>query len=269
MPPRPIRRYGTLVSDAIAREKALIMSRFRRGSAGSPKPPRLPPGARDALRVIESHVRPDFRRTVVFGAIALAALIVGHEIGGVHAKAAHTRLAVYGCGVLVALFGVAASQTASREVRRAVQHRAGDAAATPLRIIVLLAGYLVTAFSILDLLDVNVEHLLVGGAVTGIIVGLAAQPILGNLFAGLVLLFARPYVPGEYVRVLSGAINGPHEGVIVSSSLLYTVLQTPGGPLNIPNSTLLAAAVGPTIPAPPEDAEPASDAPPDEPIGPD
>jgi hypothetical protein len=60
-----------------------------------------------------------------------------------------------------------------------------------------------------------------------------------------VLLFARPYVPGQQIRVLSGAINGPHEGVIVSAGLLYTMLDTPAGPLNIPNSTLLAAAVGP------------------------
>jgi Mechanosensitive ion channel len=68
--------------------------------------------------------------------------------------------------------------------------------------------------------------------------------VLGNLFAGLVLLFARPYIAGEHVRVLSGAINGPHEGVVISAGLLYTTLQTDNGPLNIPNSTLMAAAVG-------------------------
>jgi len=55
--------------------------------------------------------------------------------------------------------------------------------------------------------------------------------------------------------VMSGAINGPHVGVIVSAGLLYTVLETADGPLNIPNSSLLAAAVGPapTKPQPAED----------------
>ena len=44
---------------------------------------------------------------------------------------------------------------------------------------------------------------------------------------------------------MSGALNGPHVGVIVSAGLLYTVLDTDSGPLNIPNSSLLASAVGP------------------------
>ncbi len=201
--------------------------------------------ARDAVRAIEAHVRADFRRTVVFGTIALAALITGHQIGGVHAHSAHVRLFAYGCALLTAIFGIAASRTAAREVDRFTTARAGAAAATPLRIIVLLVGYLIAAITVCDLCAVDLGHLLIGGAITGIVVGLAAQPILGNLFAGIVLLFARPYVPGQRIRVMAGAINGPHEGVIVSAGLLYTMLQTDDGPLNIPNSALMAAAVGP------------------------
>jgi hypothetical protein len=40
-------------------------------------------------------------------------------------------------------------------------------------------------------------------------------------------------------------VDRPHLGVVVSAGLLYTMLETPDGPLSIPNSTLLAAAVGP------------------------
>jgi small-conductance mechanosensitive channel len=106
-----------------------------------------------------------------------------------------------------------------------------------------------------ELIGLHLGQLLVGGAITGIILGLAAQPVLTNLFAGIVLLFARVSVPGQRVRVMSGAINGPHVGVIISAGLLYTALETAEGPLNIPNSSLLAAAVGPSTtspePAPP------------------
>ena len=199
----------------------------------------------DALRAIDLRVRPDFRKTVVFGLIALIALIAGHEVGGVHAMSHRIRLIAYGCALLTAVFGVAASRTAAREVQRVVVARAGDVAGTPLRLFVLLGGYLIAAVSVCDLVGVQLRQLLVGGAITGIIIGLAAQPVLGNLFAGLVLLFARPYVPGQQVRVLSGAINGPHVGVIISAGLLYTILETSDGPLNIPNSTLLGSAVGP------------------------
>jgi small-conductance mechanosensitive channel len=201
----------------------------------------------DPTRLFELRVRPDFRRTVVFGLIALAALIAGHEVGGVHAATLRVRLIAYGCALLVAVFGVAASRTAAREVHRVAVARAGDVAGTPLRLLVLLGGYLIAAISVCDLVGFQLRQLLVGGAITGIILGLAAQPVLSNLFAGLVLLFARPYVPGQRVRVMSGAINGPHVGVIVSAGLLYTMLETAEGPLNIPNSSLLAAAVGPAI----------------------
>src|SRR5207253_8763656 len=125
---------------------------------------------------------------------------------------------------------------------------------TPLRLVVLLGGYLIAAISVCDLVGLELRQLLVGGAITGIILGLAAQPVLGNLFAGLVLLFAQAYVPGQRVRVMSGAINGPHVGVVISAGLLYTVLETPDGPLNIPNSSLLASAVGPS-PGLPEPAD--------------
>jgi small-conductance mechanosensitive channel len=227
--------------------------------AGTTHPPVL-----DPTRLFELRVRPDFRKTVVFGLIALAALIAGHEVGGVHAATLRVRLIAYGCALLVAVFGAAASRTAAREVHRVAVARAGDVAGTPLRLLVLLGGYLIAAISVCDLVGFQLRQLLVGGAITGIILGLAAQPVLSNLFAGLVLLFARPYVPGQRVRVMSGAINGPHVGVIVSAGLLYTMLETADGPLNIPNSSLLAAAVGPAI-VPAEAADRPPDQPPDRP----
>ena len=219
------------------------LARARRNGDGGAAAPHTP--TLDALRAIELRARPDFRRTIVFGAIALIVLVVGHDIGGVHAESLRIRLIAYGCALVTAVFGVAASRTAAREVQRIAVARAGAVAGTPLRLFVLLGGYLIAVLAVCDLLGVQLRQVLVGGAITGIVVGLAAQPVLGNLFAGLVLLFARPYVPGHQVRVMSGAINGPHTGVIISAGLLYTMLETPDGPLNIPNSALLAAAVGP------------------------
>lgn len=211
------------------------------------------PGVLGPSHLFELRVRPDFRRTVVFGLTALTALIVGYGVGGVHATAIRSRLIAYGCAVLVGIFGVATSRTAAREVHRIAVARAGEVAGIPLRLVVLLGGYLISGIAVCDLVGLELSQLLVGGAITGIILGLAAQPVLSNLFAGLVLLFARPYVPGQRVRVMSGAINGPHIGVIVSAGLLYTVLETADGPLNIPNSSLLASAVGPSPEQPVEE----------------
>ena len=77
------------------------------------------------------------------------------------------------------------------------QPRIGAPAATILRFIATTVGYLLIVFGLLALLNVNPASLLVGGALIGAIIGLAAQQTLGNYFAGLVLLLARPYVPGN------------------------------------------------------------------------
>jgi small-conductance mechanosensitive channel len=93
--------------------------------------------------------------------------------------------------------------------------------------------------------------LAVGGAFTAVIVGLAAQQTLGNLFAGLILLSARPFRVGERVRLKGGNIGGQIEGVVSSLGLLYTVFASgshgTGGEdsIMVPNNVVLNVAVIP------------------------
>ncbi len=211
--------------------------------------------ARQVIQRIESHVRPDFRKALACALTAVIALVVGHLIGGPHARHVHVRIAVYICAVLMVGFGALATRLFAAEIARVSEARSGAATATPLRVFTLLVGYLAVVLSAFDLLDVPIEHLLVGGAVTGIIVGIAAQQSLGNVFAGLVLLFARPYVPGERILVRSGALGGPFEGTVTTVGLLYTTMSIDGATVNLPNSGLLAAAVGPAPVPPPDDDE--------------
>src|SRR5258706_15770331 len=104
------------------------------GTRGNGGPVHASSIALDALRAIDLRARPDFRKTIVFGLVALIALIAGHEVGGVHAMSLRIRLIAYGCALVTAVFGVAASRTAAREVQRIAVARAGDVAGTPLRL---------------------------------------------------------------------------------------------------------------------------------------
>lgn len=207
----------------------------------------------DPLRRIEERIRPNLRNAVVFGLLALAALIVGHEFNRANPHLDGYRIASYGLAAGVLVFGVAATRSLTREIARAAAH-AGQAAITPLRLIIQIVGYLFTVFAVLDVLDVNLSQFLVGGALTGVIIGIAAQQSLGNFFAGLVLLLARPYRAGDFVTIYSGAINGPHQGRVTDVGLLYTSVLTATGPLNVPNSVLLASAVAPSDGPPPDAA---------------
>jgi small-conductance mechanosensitive channel len=106
-------------------------------------------------------------------------------------------------------------------------------------------GIIIIGFIGLGMLGVTAQKLLLGGAITGVIVGIAAQQSLGNVFSGLVLMFAHPFRVGDFVRVRSGALGGVIEGKILNLGLTYVKIEIDGLPVNIPNSTLLAAAVGP------------------------
>jgi small-conductance mechanosensitive channel len=50
---------------------------------------------------------------------------------------------------------------------------------------------------------------------------------------------------GNRVRVRSGALGGEFYGTVTSMSLTYVSVLTDEGMLKVPNSSMLAAAVGP------------------------
>jgi small-conductance mechanosensitive channel len=70
---------------------------------------------------------------------------------------------------------------------------------------------------------------------------------LGNVVAGLVLLFNRPFQVGQEITVRSGALAGPYSGRVLGIGLTYVQLGTDEGVVFLPNSGVLAAAVGPRI----------------------
>jgi small-conductance mechanosensitive channel len=111
----------------------------------------------------------------------------------------------------------------------------------------------------LAIAQIDVKQLLVSGAVAGVLLGIAAQQSLANLFAGLVLLFARPFRVGDHVRFRAGALSGTIEGIVTDVSLTYVRLESEDGRVLLPNSQALAAAVlhvPDELPADPADTPP-------------
>jgi small conductance mechanosensitive channel len=92
---------------------------------------------------------------------------------------------------------------------------------------------------------VSASSLIAGSAFTAVILGLAAQQTLGNVFAGMVLLSARPFRVGERVRLQAGVVGGTIEGVVSSLGLLYTTLARGADRLMVPNNVVLASVVVP------------------------
>ena len=142
--------------------------------------------------------------------------------------------------------------------RQALQPLTGTAHAAVIRYTIVLIGFILTLVLTLGLFKIPISQLIVGGALTTILIGIAAQQSLSNVFAGLVLLLSRPFIVGDPIQFRSGAMGGLLEGTVAEIGITYLRLDTADGPMSLPNSQVLAAAVSHPGQPPGTAAHPAS-----------
>jgi small-conductance mechanosensitive channel len=200
-----------------------------------------------ALDVAQA-ARPHVKRAIAGIVVALASLIAASTL-----EIANRSLASFGIAALIVISGVIAVRAIANAVRSA-EDSLGEKRGTPLTFFVQLIGYSVVALMAFSVIGLRIRGLLLGGAVTGVVIGIAAQQTVGNFFAGIVLLVVRPFKLGDYLVMRSGPLGGEYEGVVTDMGLFYVNLATKAGPVALPNSGVLASAIGPGARAP-EDNE--------------
>ena len=209
--------------------------------------------------------RPHLARSAAEAVIALVALIAGSILGQVKdvrivdittdpATSAERTIAFAATAVVV-VFGILAVRSLAAGIRAAAVVRRADARGASIALLASILGYAIVLISALGLLQQPLQGLLLGGAVTGVAIGIAAQQTLGNFFAGLVLLVVKPLTVGEHVVVRSGPL-GEHEGLVVDMSLFYVDIMTATGEVKLPNAGVLASAIGPGARTKKDEAEP-------------
>jgi small-conductance mechanosensitive channel len=166
------------------------------------------------------------------------------------------RIPRIGGALVVLVAGVIAVRATSRGIRKTFVEQIGDARGAGLSFLVKMVGYLLVIVTVLGTLGTNPGGLLLGGAITGVVIGIAAQQTLGNLFAGIVLLINRPFTVGEDIVMRSGPLSGEYEGRVTDMTLFYVRMETANGPVLLPNSGVLASAIGPGARAKKEEEEP-------------
>jgi len=167
---------------------------------------------------------------------ARATSFISPGTGQVITVAAAAAFAIF---AMIATFGFA------RWARAVLERPIGVAYGAILRYVMILAGICIIGLTTLSMLNFPVRQLVVGGAVTGVLISIAAQQSLANLFAGVMLQFAHPFRVGDRIRVRSGALAGTIEGTVTEFSITYVQLDTDDGGIFLPNAQVLAAAVSP------------------------
>ncbi len=100
-------------------------------------------------------------------------------------------------------------------------------------LLMVVACALVVAIVLRSEFKVDVEPLIASGAVVTIVLGLALQETLGNIFGGLTLQLERPFEPGDWVRVANNI--GQVLGIGWRSTTVVTLANER---LEIPNAMI-------------------------------
>ena len=212
------------------------------------------------------NARPHFIRAAVFSLLALSALVFGSRYSGALNDNDFDRYdgLQLGSAAVLLVAGVLAVRSLATAVKTALRTHPDDPRGAPVGFIVSAIGYLVVIFSVVRVMGGDLGGLLLGGALTGVVVGIAAQQTLGNFFAGIVLLIVRPFTVGEEIVLRGATLGGEYEGTVVEMSMFYVHLTTTKGPVALPNAGVLAAAVGPGARSddPDEDEEKSEEEPP-------
>jgi small-conductance mechanosensitive channel len=181
---------------------------------------------------------------LVLGPALVGLLAVYHYRHALFGRAWDTPVRCVLAAALLSL-GWQLARDAGRALAPTLFRRLDPGAAGTVGFLIRLTTLLVMVFVALRVAGLSPQTLAFGGAVTAVVVGLAAQQTLGNLIAGMVLISARPFRVGERLRLQGGGLAGVVEGVVSSLGLLYTTLASGEDVIMVPNSIVLNVAVVP------------------------
>jgi small-conductance mechanosensitive channel len=91
---------------------------------------------------------------------------------------------------------------------------------------------------VLENFGVELKALIAGVGVAGIVIGIAAQAVLGDVFASVAIIFDKPFVIGDFLSV--GTFNGTVESIGLKTTRLRSLS---GEQVVFSNSKLLEQAV--------------------------
>jgi small conductance mechanosensitive channel len=195
-----------------------------------------------ARQISQQAARKAWRQLIVI-VPAMAAVLLGyhyrHQLFGLDMP---IRVATV---TLLVILGWALARDVGRAAGPALFRRLDPGTAGTVGFVIRLLTIVIALLVALNIAGLPPGTLLLGGAFTAVIFGLAAQQTLGNLIAGTVLLSARPFRVGDRVRLQGGPVGGRVEGVVSSLGLLYLTLAVGEDSIMVPNSVVLSLAVMP------------------------
>lgn len=191
--------------------------------------------------------------------VVAAAIIVGYVL--IELKLMPTGFENYVYGILWLIASISVTQLIAMAIKSRLSLTVGSANASSVAFIVRLSGYVIAFVVFLAIIRVGVTEALAAGGFTGLVVGLASQFVLSNIFGGIVIILTRPFRVGDRItfstwqyglivpsyppKFFSTDYLVPgYTGVVEEINLMYTVILSDDNvPIKVPNSVMAQAAI--------------------------
>jgi small conductance mechanosensitive channel len=165
---------------------------------------------------------------------------------------AEYALPIYAIIVLVA--GYAWIMIVTEIIEKIVEPTLGVTRAHGIKNIFYVVAAIILIVVISAIFNFNLTGILVGAGFAGIVLGLAAQQVLGNIFGGLSLLASRPFDIGDRITIVTPSFgllgeSYSHEallngftGVVTDITIFFTKMDLDSGtPAVLPNSVVVGS----------------------------
>ncbi len=199
------------------------------------------------VRTVADALMQRAARRAAVEALILLPILVAIPVAAIQGRALfgnNVALRVIAAVVMVAL-GWAFARDIGRMARPLMFRKLAAEASGPVDFLMRAAMLVVVAGVALNVAGVGMPALATTGTVGVVLLGLAAQQSLGNIFAGFVLLGVHPYHIGDTVRLQGGGLAGAVEGRVAAMGLFYTQLLQGDDRIHVPNASVLNSGITP------------------------
>ncbi|MEM0160810.1 MAG: mechanosensitive ion channel [Thermoplasmata archaeon] len=158
--------------------------------------------------------------------------------------------------IILSLMAYLVTKFIGKTVYYYASKRIGENDSKRLRTVFEITVFSILIFLILFTVGVNITIALLSAGFLGIVLGIAAQQVLSNIFAGFYILFSKPFKIGDTITIVTwqfGLVGAtyPHENIVPGYrgrveelGFLYTkVLNDENLLISIPNSIVIQAMI--------------------------
>lgn len=202
----------------------------------------------------ETSLKPRIAEFILILLAAIAALVVVRYLADQAVVPEDVVLPID--AVVVLLGGYAVIWLVDRTIARIAGPTVGATRARGLRNLFDIVAAILLSITVFAIFGVNVAAALIGAGFLAIVLGLAAQQVLGNIFAGISLLASKQFEIGDRVTLatssysLTGSTYSQESqasgftGVVRDVGIFFTRLELDNGlPAIFPNSVVIGALI--------------------------